>query len=162
MYSTKICIHLISESANNEENERLEHLWSPPTYESPKALEGVENTRYMTPKSDKIVNHVHFSYDVPRPLIEAATIEQKLKYENEVTIRPKPITRNLYINSSQPNLISADLYDSPKKNPTRVSYLDMNKNNHFSNAIQKKLSKDITFRFSSVENVKVTEATSTV
>jgi hypothetical protein len=116
----------------------------------------------MIPKSDKIVNHVHFSYDVPRPLIETATIEQNLKYENEVQIRPKS-AKSLYINSSQPNLLSIGLYDSPKKNPSRVSYLDMNKNSHFSNSVQKKLNKDITFRFSSVENVqRVTEATSSV
>ncbi|XP_055546122.1 uncharacterized protein LOC129730641 [Wyeomyia smithii] len=139
-----------------EEQARLESLWSTPQYES--ATDGsstVDSFRYLSPFADKKALLLQ-SYDTPRPLIETATIEQKLRYENDVRLRPKkvfpngvyppsstPTSATVYINSSShPNLFSTlaidetsfisttspTEYDSPSRKPRRVSYLDMNKN----------------------------------
>ncbi|XP_050100734.1 uncharacterized protein LOC126581250 [Anopheles aquasalis] len=80
-----------------EEQDRLESLWTPPQYET---VHDNSNTselagRYQTPTSSAITlsedkkQLLLQSYDTPRPLIETATIEQKLRYENDVRLRPK-------------------------------------------------------------------------
>ncbi|XP_058819026.1 uncharacterized protein LOC131681941 [Topomyia yanbarensis] len=157
-----------------EEQERLECLWSTPQYEPTADGSTVDSSRYLSPLTDKKALLLQ-SYDTPRPLIETATIEQKLRYENDVRLRPKVLnafcprsSTLLYINStSHPNLFCHTIdetsfivpteYDSPSKQPRRVSYLDMNKNSvnlnlEINNIVDKKQSKDIAFRFSSVDN----------
>ncbi|ETN58172.1 receptor tyrosine kinase [Anopheles darlingi] len=82
-----------------EEQDRLESLWTPPQYES---VHDNSNTselagRYQTPTSSATTlsedkkQLLLQSYDIPRPLIETATIEQKLRYENDVRLRPKMV-----------------------------------------------------------------------
>lgn len=161
-----------------EEQARLESLWTTPTYESATENSTVDSLRYLSPLTDKKALLLQ-SYDIPRPLIETATIEQKLRYENDVRLRPKRLhngsgtyppssTPTIYINStSHPNLFAKIMeetsfivpaeYDSPSRQPRRVSYLDMNKNSvnlnlEINNVVDKKQSKDIAFRFSSVDN----------
>ncbi|XP_062545954.1 uncharacterized protein LOC134212267 [Armigeres subalbatus] len=160
-----------------EEQARLENLWTTPQYESATDSSTLDSIRYLSPITDK-KSAIQQSYDTPRPLIETATIEQKLRYENDVRLRPKKIhnfyppssTPTIYINSSShPNLLSKFMdetsfsvitgseYDSPNKQPRPVSYLDMNKNSvnlnlEINNIVDKKQSKDIAFRFSSVDN----------
>nr|XP_029710535.1 proto-oncogene tyrosine-protein kinase receptor Ret isoform X1 [Aedes albopictus] len=163
-----------------EEQERLESLWTPPQYEPATDSSTLESIRYLSPITDK-KSLILQSYDTPRPLIETATIEQKLRYENDVRLRPRKIhngvyppssTPTIYINSSShPNLFSNRMdetsfsvvnatggdYDSPSRQPRPVSYLDMNKNSvnlnlEINNIVDKKQSKDIAFRFSSVDN----------
>lgn len=162
-----------------EELARLENLWTTPQYEPATDSSTLESIRYLSPIADK-KSLILQTYDTPRPLIETATIEQKLRYENDVRLRPKKIhngiyppssTPTIYINaSSHPNLSSKFLdetsfttlpdggeYDSPSKHPRPVSYLDMNKNSvnlnlEINNIVDKKQSKDIAFRFSSVDN----------
>lgn len=166
-------------SCVKEEQARLESLWTTPQYEPATDSSTLENIRYLSPISDK-KSLILQSYDTPRPLIETATIEQKLRYENDVRLRPRKIhngvyppssTPTIYINSSShPNLFSKEMdetsfsvvtgngeYDSPSRQPRPVSYLDMNKNSvnlnlEINNIVDKKQSKDIAFRFSSVDN----------
>lgn len=140
-----------------EEVENLDHLWCPPNSQSP----DFEDTSLR-----QIPNTVPQGYDAPRPLIETKTIEQKLKYENDINI-PLKIRKNLYENnfvavigddvSSQPNLELRAHYAEPVK---RIkSYVDMTgemsgiRNNLDSINDDKKLSKDITFKFSSLLNL---------
>ncbi|XP_058446253.1 uncharacterized protein LOC131427255 isoform X2 [Malaya genurostris] len=159
-----------------EEQTRLESLWCTPQYEPTTDGITVDSFRYLSPITDKKALLLQ-SYDTPRPLIETSTIEQKLRYENDVRLRPKKMlngvylpssTPTVYINStSHPNLFCNSIdetsfivpteYDSPSKQPRRVSYLDMNKNSvnlnlEINNIVDKKQSKDIAFRFSSVDN----------
>lgn len=159
-----------------EEQARLESLWTTPHYEPVTDSSTVDSFRYLSPITDKKTLLLQ-SYDTPRPLIETATIEQKLRYENDVRLRPKKIhnglyppssTPTIYINStSHPNLFATLMgetsftvpteYDSPSRQTRRVSYLDMNKNSvnlnlEINNIVDKKQSKDIAFRFSSVDN----------
>lgn len=136
-----------------EEVENLDHLWFPPNTQSPD-LEDVS--------LNQIPHTVPQGYDAPRPLIETKTIEQKLKYENDINI-PLKIRKNLYENnfvdgvSSQTNLELRAHYAEPVKRGK--SYVDMSgemsgiRNNLDSKNDDKKLSKDITFKFSSLLNL---------
>lgn len=154
-----------------EEQARLESLWTTPQYEPATDASTIASFRYLSPITDK--KTLLQSYDTPRPLIETATIEQKLRYENDVRLRPKKVgpypassaTPTVYINSaSNPNLLldeetsfTTTEYDSPSRQPRRVSYMDMNKhsvnlNLEINNMVDKKQSKDIAFRFSSIDN----------
>lgn len=137
-----------------EEVENLDHLWFPPNTQSP----DLEDTSL-----NQIPSIVPQGYDAPRPLIETKTIEQKLKYENDINIPLK--RKNLYENnvaivgdgSSQTNLELRAHYAEPVKRGK--SYVDMSgemsgiRNNLDSKNDDKKLSKDITFKFSSLLNL---------
>ncbi|XP_055597573.1 uncharacterized protein LOC129747397 [Uranotaenia lowii] len=163
-----------------EEQDRLESLWIPPQYEPSSASTADSSFRYLSPLLMDKKTLMLQSYDIPRPLIETGTIEQKLRYENDVRLRPRKINNDgtyppsstpttVYMNSSQPNLMCRLMeeetsfivpnmeYDSPSRQPRRVSYLDMNKNTvnlnlEINNMVDKKQSKELAFRFSSVEN----------
>lgn len=102
-------------------------------------------------------------YDAPRPLIDSKTLEQKLRYENDLNIPLKVI--------SQPNLVelrqktTSFLSDDENLPPgyshpvkRNKSYVDMGeangiRNNLDNKNIDKQTSKDITFRFSSLLNL---------
>lgn len=68
-------------------------------------------------------------YDQPRPLVEARSISQKLRYQNDFHTFMPP---NSYINTSQPDLLVAtdrerlieSRYDTPKLKRIR-SYVEM-------------------------------------
>uniref|UniRef100_A0A182NGN9 RET cysteine rich domain-containing protein n=1 Tax=Anopheles dirus TaxID=7168 RepID=A0A182NGN9_9DIPT len=88
-----------------EEQDRLESLWTPPQYESVSDNTSTELTgRYQTPSALAVAAVISptlnedkkqlllQSYDTPRPLIETTTIEQKLRYENDVRLRPKKLS----------------------------------------------------------------------
>lgn len=109
-------------------------------------------------------NNLPPGYDAPRPLIETKTLEQRLRYENDLNIPLKVI--------SQPNLVQLRQkttsfvsdddnlppgYSHPVKR--NRSYVDMAgetsgiRNNLDNKDIDKQTSKDITFRFSSLLNL---------
>uniref|UniRef100_A0A182TAJ1 Uncharacterized protein n=1 Tax=Anopheles maculatus TaxID=74869 RepID=A0A182TAJ1_9DIPT len=86
-----------------EEQDRLESLWTPPQYESVDNTSAEHTGRYQTPSAmavTAVISELNEdkkqlllqSYDTPRPLIETATIEQKLRYENDVRLRPKKLS----------------------------------------------------------------------
>lgn len=123
----------------DQQDELLDHLWRPPT--------SLDTTTVNGP--------VMMGYDVPRPLIESETTEQILRYQNDLTI---PLNNNGYKlpRISQQNIpVDLSHYDSPVKR--RKSYVDMSGGTTYNlesqNADKKKLSKDITFRFSSLLNL---------
>lgn len=124
--------------ADDEQEKFLEHLWRPPT--------SLDTTTGNGPT---------IGYDVPRPLIESETTEQSLRYQNDLTI---PLNNNGYKlpRISQQNIpVDLSHYDSPAKR--RKSYVDMSGGTIYNlesqNNDKKKLSKDITFRFSSLLNL---------
>lgn len=115
-------------------DETLDHLWRPPT--------SLEATAVI-------------EYDIPRPLIESKTTEQILRYQNDLTI---PLNNNGYKlpRISQQNIpVDLSHYDSPIKR--RKSYVDMSGGTIYNlesqHSDKKNLSKDITFRFSSLLNI---------
>ncbi|XP_041777291.1 uncharacterized protein LOC121596425 isoform X1 [Anopheles merus] len=86
-----------------EEQDRLESLWTPPQYETVDTTSAEMTGRYQTPSAMAVAAVISElnddkkqlllqSYDTPRPLIETATIEQKLRYENDVRLRPKKLS----------------------------------------------------------------------
>uniref|UniRef100_A0A182P8A1 RET cysteine rich domain-containing protein n=1 Tax=Anopheles epiroticus TaxID=199890 RepID=A0A182P8A1_9DIPT len=86
-----------------EEQDRLESLWTPPQYETVDSTSVELTGRYQTPSAMAVAAVISElsedkkqlllqSYDTPRPLIETATIEQKLRYENDVRLRPKKLS----------------------------------------------------------------------
>ncbi|XP_053666827.1 uncharacterized protein LOC128715930 [Anopheles marshallii] len=86
-----------------EEQDRLESLWTPPQYETVDTTSAEHTGRYQTPSAMAVTAVISElsedkkqlllqSYDTPRPLIETATIEQKLRYENDVRLRPKKLS----------------------------------------------------------------------
>uniref|UniRef100_A0A182VUC7 Protein kinase domain-containing protein n=1 Tax=Anopheles minimus TaxID=112268 RepID=A0A182VUC7_9DIPT len=86
-----------------EEQDRLESLWTPPQYETVDTTSTDHTGRYQTPSAMAVTAVISElsedkkqlllqSYDTPRPLIETATIEQKLRYENDVRLRPKKLS----------------------------------------------------------------------
>lgn len=124
--------------ADDQQEELLDHLWRPPS-----SLDATT------------VNAPMMGYDVPRPLIESETTEQILRYQNDLTV---PLNNNGY---KLPRIIQQNIpvdlshYDSPVKR--RKSYVDMSGGTIYNlesqNSDKKKLSKDITFRFSSLLNL---------
>lgn len=127
-----------SETVADEQQDELDHLWRPPT-----SLDTTVNAPAM------------MGYDIPRPLIESETTEQILRYQNDLTV---PLNNNGYKlpRISQQNIpVDLSHYDSPVKR--RKSYVDMSGgmiyNLESQNSDKKKLSKDITFRFSSLLNL---------
>uniref|UniRef100_A0A182K8Z2 RET cysteine rich domain-containing protein n=1 Tax=Anopheles christyi TaxID=43041 RepID=A0A182K8Z2_9DIPT len=94
-----------------EEQDRLESLWTPPQYETVDTASAELTGRYQTPSAMAVAAVISElsedkkqlllqSYDTPRPLIETATIEQKLRYENDVRLRPKKLSNNASGSSS--------------------------------------------------------------
>lgn len=126
--------------AEEPEEESLDHLWRPPT-----SLDGT------------VVNGPAMGYDVPRPLIESKTTEQILRYQNDLTVPLKNNHNGYKLPRISQQNIPVDLshYDSPVKR--RKSYVDMSGGTIYNlesqNSDKKKLSKDITFRFSSLLNL---------
>lgn len=126
-----------TESIAEEQQEELDHLWRPPT------------------SLDTTTNGPSMGYDIPRPLIESETTEQILRYQNDLTV---PLNNSGYKlpRISQQNIpVDLSHYDSPVKR--RKSYVDMSGGTIYNlesqNSDKKKLSKDITFRFSSLLNL---------
>ncbi|XP_037052203.1 proto-oncogene tyrosine-protein kinase receptor Ret [Bradysia coprophila] len=125
--------------AEEQLEESLDHLWRPPT-----SLDGTEG------------NGPAMGYDVPRPLIESKTTEQILRYQNDLTVPVKNNNGYKLPRISQQNIpVDLSHYDSPVKR--RKSYVDMSGGTTYNlesqNSDKKKLSKDITFRFSSLLNL---------
>lgn len=129
----------LTEPTVHEDVDELDHLWRPPT--------SLDNTA---------VNGRAIGYDVPRPLIESKTTEQILRYQNDLTV---PLNNNngyKLPRISQQNIpVDLSHYDSPMKRPK--SYVDMSGGTTYNlesqNSDKKKLSKDISFRFSSLLNI---------
>lgn len=85
----------------------LEHLWYPPNRNSFEMAEtALNNLNGFTKESSKLLANASFEpnqmgYDIPRPLIEAKTTEQKIRYENEVMpSQRKTESRNSYMNDT--------------------------------------------------------------
>lgn len=174
------------------DEDSLEHLWYPPNRNSIEMAEAeLNNLNGFTKESTKLLQSASFEpnqmgYDVPRPLIEAKTTEQKIRYENEVmpSMR-KSETRNSYMNDAVREnklfLVKSEEdnntgYETPRHSK---SYMDMslnsrqpetstpsvyyktvkkhNKNNISNNldskGSDKKLSKDLSFKFMSLLNL---------
>lgn len=142
---TKLSITTSTEDL--EEPDKIDHLWKPPY------------TSDTNPKTN-LNGTVILGYDIPRPLIEAKTIEQHLKYQNELAMPMNVKNLHKSCRSSQPPFFIANggvpHYASPIKR--RKSYMDMtgNSSNGYNldiRNVDKKLSKDISFRFSSLLNL---------
>ncbi|EDW80258.1 uncharacterized protein Dwil_GK21110 [Drosophila willistoni] len=156
------------------EPESLEHLWSPPKipYDSQDGansydLSMTDNQQQPTATSSSVATTAPPGYDLPRPLIEAHTIEQVLRYENDLrfplNIRKSSCSPS-YSNMTNAgpatgNAVASSLphYAVPVKRGH--SYLDMTNNtlipdNLDNRDYEKHRSKTISFRFSSLLNLK--------
>lgn len=145
-----------------KDEDQLEHLWHAPYVAT---SDKGDNLHHDTTNGD-LDNMVLLSYDIPRPLIEAKTIEQNLRYQNDLTAIPTNVVKtDVFTRTSHP-IVSAmngtQHYDTPIKR--RKSYMDMSGGDNRKsgsngynldkqNEEKKKLSKDITFRFSSLLNL---------
>lgn len=95
-------------------------------------------------------------YDMPRPLIETKNVEQNLRYQNDLRF-PLNIRESRTSQTLDPNH-----YSVPKKG---ISYVDMTNTKNLiidnldNEDIEKKLSKDISFRFSSLLNLNDQQTT---
>lgn len=129
--------------------DKIDHLWTPPR--SP--------VQCTTPDT-AVIPFPHLSYDIPRALIESHTDEQILRYQNE--IRTSPLRTYPQRRCSE-NGGSVDLshYDRPTEQRDK-SYIDMMSSGRTgsigynldrNNASKKRLTKDISFRFSSLLNM---------
>lgn len=148
--------------------DQLDHLWHPPR---------TSDHAIHTPEQNG-PQHIPAGYDVPRPLIETKTIEQNLRYENDLRATPMNV-RHLQAGfakkhsitsprtSETSQLVDNAEYDTPVKYRVK-SYLDMARvsrngsigyNLDAQNVEKKNISKDIRFRFSSQLNL--TESTTT-
>lgn len=153
---------------NLDELDKLDHLWQPPTS---------GDHHVGTPDQLKIPSVqliTTLGYDIPRSLIETNTIEQSLRYENELQTTPiKKFAEQhqQHMENSAADaagrtppacdfrkLIDTSHYDTPINR--RKSYIDMSGIGRIShigynldvakNLNEKKLSKDLSFRFSSL------------
>ncbi|EDW03818.1 uncharacterized protein LOC6561746 [Drosophila grimshawi] len=147
------------------EPESLQHLWSPPKINSYE-LQDLANSR------DESVTEFQAAaaaappgYDLPRPLIEASTTEQVLRYENDLRF---PL--NIRKSSCAPSYSNMTKNGCPISAATALpdyavpvkrgrSYMDMTNNtlipdNLDNRDFEKHLSKTISFRFSSLLNLK--------
>ncbi|XP_055386079.1 uncharacterized protein LOC129615054 [Condylostylus longicornis] len=141
----------------------LDHLWKPPkvSYEINDNNSNEENNTLSTCLSNDVSNSIQLGYDIPRPLIESKTTEQALRYENDLRF---PLNIKIcngrisqHISSVPPNH-----YSVPVKRGR--SYMDMtNKtlipDNLNIDDFEKKMSKNITFRFSSLLNLNEQDTT---
>lgn len=191
------------------DEDSLEHLWYPPNRNSIEMAEAeMNNLNGFARESSKLLQSASFEqqnqmgYDIPRPLIESKTTEQKIRYENEVmpSLRKSESQRNSYMNDGirenklflvksqeedmDSNNNNSNGYETPRHSK---SYVDMssrlqqqeresnanattgngvyyktvkknNKNNISNNldskTIDKKLSKDMSFKFMSLLNLE--------
>ncbi|XP_017858470.1 PREDICTED: uncharacterized protein LOC108610714 [Drosophila arizonae] len=145
------------------EPESLEHLWSPPKINSyDHELNNSRDESVTEFASAAAV--VPPGYDLPRPLIEARTTEQVLRYENDLRF-PLNIRKSScapsYSNMTSNGCVAAASclpdYAVPVKRGR--SYMDMTNNtlipdNLDNRDFEKHLSKTISFRFSSLLNLK--------
>ena len=177
---------------DNNEVDDLQHLWHAPNVNGTENDDGSDkndgertsSTTITTPSTiaqdfSPQTQQGGTGYDMPRPLIDTKTVEQKLRYENDVTLPTKLLrastcnssNTNSYINNpsdckiSEPNLVVMSHYESPIKRGK--SYIDMSSGINGSQGglstglsinldtknDDKKLSKDITFKFSSLLNL---------
>ncbi|XP_052851061.1 proto-oncogene tyrosine-protein kinase receptor Ret isoform X2 [Drosophila gunungcola] len=144
------------------EPESLQHLWSPPKIAYDIHDQG---TSYDQSEEEMpVTSAAPPGYDLPRPLIDATAKEQVLRYENDLrfplNIRKSSCTPS-YSNMTSGSAAATSLphYSVPVKRGR--SYLDMtNKSlipdNLDSREFEKHLSKTISFRFSSLLNLKET------
>lgn len=146
----------------DEQLDQLDHLWQPPR---------TSDHGILTPDQNG-PQHIRDGYDVPRPLIETKTIEQNLRYENDLRATPMNVrnlasglTRETTIlsprSSETSQLVDNGQYDTPVKHRVK-SYLDMTQtsrngisgyNLDVQNVDKKNISKNIRFRFSSQLNL---------
>ncbi|XP_016926421.3 proto-oncogene tyrosine-protein kinase receptor Ret [Drosophila suzukii] len=144
------------------EPDSLQHLWSPPkiAYDIHDQGTSYDQSEEEVP----VTSTAPPGYDLPRPLIDATAKEQVLRYENDLrfplNIRKSSCTPS-YSNmtNGSPAATSLPHYSVPVKRGR--SYLDMtNKSlipdNLDSREFEKHLSKTISFRFSSLLNLKET------
>ncbi|XP_060650051.1 proto-oncogene tyrosine-protein kinase receptor Ret isoform X1 [Drosophila nasuta] len=150
------------------EPESLQHLWSPPKMnlydmQDQSTSRDDSTTGIQTPSVAAMV--VPPGYDLPRPLIDARTTEQVLRYENDLRF-PLNIRKSScapsYSNMTNGSPATAlPHYAVPVKRGR--SYLDMTNNtlipdNLDNRDFEKHLSKTISFRFSSLLNLKEPES----
>lgn len=111
---------------DEEESTRLNDLWTTPKFKTD--VSKVDNKKYLL-KYDDQLQLLLARYDQPKPLAEARSISQKLRYQNDMHTFMPP---NSYVNTSQPDLLSASdrerlvdsRYDTPKLKRNR-SYVEM-------------------------------------
>lgn len=126
------------------EPDKIDHLWHAPKVND-----------YGTGSVDQTdSSSVPLGYDVPKPLIDSRTDEQNLRYQNELRTNPQCL-------KGTARIVDLSHYDTPAKR--RKSYLDMTGvgrtpsigyNLDSQNAEKtQRLSKDISFRFSSLLNL---------
>lgn len=150
---------------NIDQLDKLDHLWHPPIS---------SDNHATTPDQLKIPNAdiiATLGYDIPKSLIESNTTEQKLRYENDLQTTPmKKMTEHimkdvadaagLTVLNSDRRVIDNSGYDTPKKR--HKSYVDMSAIGRISHIgynldaktfTEKKLSKELSFRFSSLINL---------
>lgn len=141
------------------EPESLQHLWSPPKINS-YDLELTNSREESVIELASAAAAAPPGYDLPRPLIEASTTEQVLRYENDLrfplNIRKSSCAPSYSNMTSNPAACLPD-YAVPVKRGR--SYVDMTNNtlipdNLDNRDFEKHLSKTISFRFSSLLNLK--------
>lgn len=127
------------------EPDKVDHLWHAPKL--------VDYGTTSPDQTDSSAN-VPLGYDIPKPLIDSRTDEQNLRYQNE-------LRTDQCLPNGPPKLVDLSHYDTPARR--RKSYLDMtgvgrtpsigyNLDNQNAEKTQR-LSKDISFRFSSLLNL---------
>ncbi|BFF94488.1 uncharacterized protein DMAD_12106 [Drosophila madeirensis] len=145
----------------------LQHLWSPPkiTYD----VQDLANSRDQSVLEMQAAAVAPPGYDLPRPLIDTSTTEQVLRYENDLRF-PLNIRKSScapsYSNMTSGGSPATALphYAVPVKRGR--SYLDMTNHslipdNLDNRDFEKHLSKTISFRFSSLLNLKESVETNT-
>ncbi|KAH8246491.1 hypothetical protein KR038_005520, partial [Drosophila bunnanda] len=150
-------------SSDLGEPECLDHLWCPPKIAYDIHDQG---TSYDQSESEMpTASSVPPGYDLPRPLIDATAKEQVLRYENDMRF-PLNIRKSSCCSPSYSNMNNGanalPHYSVPVKRGR--SYLDMTNrslipDNLDSRDFEKHLSKTISFRFSSLLNLKETAET---
>ncbi|KAM8717202.1 hypothetical protein ACLKA7_003983 [Drosophila subpalustris] len=149
------------------EPESLNHLWTPPKMNiyDVQDLGNSRDESITDLQSTSMAAMAPPGYDLPRPLIEASTTEQVLRYENDLRF-PLNIRKSScapsYSNMTNGSPATAlPHYAVPVKRGR--SYLDMTNNtlipdNLDNRDFEKHLSKTISFRFSSLLNLKEPES----
>ncbi|XP_064539603.1 uncharacterized protein Ret [Drosophila montana] len=145
------------------EPESLQHLWSPPKINSYDQDLANSREESITEFPAATAAAAPPGYDLPRPLIEARTTEQVLRYENDLRF-PLNIRKSScapsYSNMGNGCATALPEYAVPVKRGR--SYMDMTNNtlipdNLDNRDFEKHLSKTISFRFSSLLNLKEPE-----
>lgn len=144
--------------------ESLQHLWSPPKMNPYDAQELANSRDESVADLQSTSMAAPPGYDLPRPLIDASTTEQVLRYENDLrfplNIRKSscaPSYSNMTANGCPATALPH--YAVPVKRGR--SYLDMTnkmQDNLDNRDFEKHLSKTISFRFSSLLNLKEPES----